>query len=68
SKRALDIGAIRGRFAGERGSFPERAARAVGADYIPPSQARYEPSRLAFTAASANPNAVFALLLAIQHQ
>ncbi|MDR1949272.1 MAG: hypothetical protein LBQ38_07770, partial [Spirochaetaceae bacterium] len=68
SKRSLDIGAIRGRFAGERGSFPERVAGAVGADYIPPSQARYESNRLAFTAASANPNAVFGLLLAIQHQ
>ncbi|MDR1905237.1 MAG: hypothetical protein LBQ88_23525, partial [Treponema sp.] len=68
SKRALDIGAIQNRFAGERGSFPERVAGAVGSDYIPPSQARYEPNKLAFTAASANPNAVFGLLLAIQHQ
>jgi hypothetical protein len=29
---------------------------------------RYEPDKLAFTAVSANPNAVFGLLLAIQHR
>ncbi|MDR1324750.1 MAG: C1 family peptidase [Treponema sp.] len=68
SKKELNIAAIRATFARERGSFPDRVARAVGSGYIPPSQANYEPNRLAFTAASANPNAVFGLLLAIQHQ
>jgi hypothetical protein len=68
SKKALNIAAIRNQFARERGAFPDRVARAVGSDYIPPSQARYESNRLAFTATSANPNAVFGLLLAIKHQ
>jgi hypothetical protein len=68
SKKALNITAIRNQFARERGAFPERVARAVGSDYIPPSQAGYESNRLAFTATSANPNAVFGLLLAIKHQ
>jgi hypothetical protein len=68
SKKALNITAIRNQFARERGALPERVARAVGSDYIPPSQARYENNRLAFTATSANPNAVFGLLLAIKHQ
>lgn len=68
SKKALDIAAIRAAFVRERGSFPDRVARAVGSGYIPPSQAKYEANRLAFTAASANPNAVFGLLLAIKHQ
>jgi hypothetical protein len=68
SKKALNIAAIRNQFARERGAFPDRVARAVGSDYIPPSQARYENNRLAFTATSANPNAVFGLLLAIKHQ
>jgi hypothetical protein len=68
SKRSLDIAAIRAQFARERGSFPDRVARAVGPQYIPPSQAHYETNKLSFTAASTNPNAVFGLLLAIQHQ
>jgi hypothetical protein len=68
SKRVLDIAAIRTQFARERGSFPDRVARAVGSHYIPPSQAQYETDQLAFTAASVDPNAVFGLLLAIQHQ
>jgi hypothetical protein len=68
SKKALNIAAIRASFARERGAFPDRVARAVGSDYIPPAQVTYEPNRLAFTAASANPNAVFGLLLAIKHQ
>jgi hypothetical protein len=67
SRKELNIAAIQAAFARERGSFPDRAARAVGPDYIPSSQAKYEPNRLAFTAASANPNAVFGLLLAIKH-
>ncbi|MDR0640856.1 MAG: hypothetical protein LBG07_00180 [Treponema sp.] len=40
-------------FAAEGGSFPGRVARAVGQDYIPPSQVKYEPNRLSFTASSA---------------
>jgi hypothetical protein len=60
--------AFRDAFARERGSFPGRVARAVGQDYIPPSQVKYEPNRLSFTASSANPNAVFGLLLAIPHR
>jgi hypothetical protein len=68
SKKALNITAIRDQFAREQGSFSERVARAVGSDYIPSSQTRYESNRLAFAAVSANPNAVFGLLLAIKHQ
>jgi hypothetical protein len=68
SKKALNIATIRNQFARERGAFPERVARAVGSDYIPPSQARYESNRLALTATSSNLNAVFGLLLAIKHQ
>jgi hypothetical protein len=68
SKRELDIAAIRNAFARGRGSFPDRVARAVGPDYIPPAQAEYESNRLSFTATSANSNAVFGLLLAIPHR
>ncbi|GHV70702.1 hypothetical protein AGMMS49928_19480 [Spirochaetia bacterium] len=68
SKRALNIAAIQNRFAREQGAFPERVARAVGSDYIPAAQIQYNPNGLAFTAASANPTAVFGLLLAITHQ
>jgi hypothetical protein len=68
SKRELNIAAIRDTFARERGSFPDRVARAVGPDYIPPSQAEYESNRLSFTATSANPGAVFGLLLEIPHR
>ncbi|MDR2536991.1 MAG: hypothetical protein LBC46_01675, partial [Treponema sp.] len=68
SKKELNIAAIQAAFARERGAFPDRVARAIGSGYIPLSQAVYEPDRLAFTARSANPDAVFGLLLAIQHQ
>jgi hypothetical protein len=68
SKRALNIATIRDRFARERGTFPERVARAVGSNYIPFRQANYEKDKLAFTAQSVNANAVFGLLLAIKHQ
>jgi hypothetical protein len=67
SKRALNIAAIRDAFARAQGSFSDRVARAVGLDYIPPSQAAYDPNQLSFTASSVNPNAVFGLLLAIPH-
>ncbi|MDR1445363.1 MAG: hypothetical protein LBI90_00565, partial [Treponema sp.] len=66
--RELDIAAIRNACARGRGSFPDRVARAVGPDYLPPAQAEYESNRLSFTAASANPGAVFGLLLAIPHR
>lgn len=68
SKRELDISAIRQRFAASQGSFPERVARSVGADYIPASQVKYAPSKLEFTASSTNKNAVLGLLLTIQHE
>jgi hypothetical protein len=68
SKRELNIAAIQNQFAREGGAFPERVANAVGSDYIPSAQARYESDSLAFTATSANPNAVFGLLLAIKHR
>ncbi|MDR2798117.1 MAG: hypothetical protein LBB80_07215 [Treponema sp.] len=68
SKRELNIAGIRNRFSQEPGSLSDRVARAAGPDYIPPAQVQYEPDRLAFTAVSANPNAVFGLLLVIPHQ
>jgi hypothetical protein len=67
SKQALDIEAIERRFAAERGSFPERAARAVGANFIPYSNVQYNNTAIEFTAESTNPRSVFALLLAIDH-
>jgi hypothetical protein len=68
AKHELDIAAIRRRFAASQGSFPERVARAVGADYISASQVNYAPSKLEFTASPVNKNAVLGLLLAIQHE
>jgi hypothetical protein len=68
AKHELDIAAIRGRFAASQGSFPERVAWAVGADYLPASQVTYAPSKLEFAASSANKNAVLGLLLAIRHE
>ena len=67
SKEALDIEGIERRFAAERGAFPQRVARAVGPDFIPYSEAQYNGSSMGFSAVSANPQAVFALLLAIDH-
>jgi hypothetical protein len=68
AKQALDIDAIRARFSRERGAFAERVARAVGPDYIPYANARYEANTMRFTAQSSNTKAVFGLLLAIKHQ
>jgi hypothetical protein len=68
SKEALDIDAIRNRFSRERGTFPQRVANAVGSNYIPAHQARYETSEMRFSAQSGNPKAVFGLLLAIDHR
>ena len=67
SKEALDIEAIERRFAAERGTFPERVARAVGSNFIPYSGAQYNNSAIEFSAVSTNPRAVFGLLLAIDH-
>jgi hypothetical protein len=67
AKRELDIDALRVRFERERGSFPERVARAVGSDYIPPANARYDSGRLAFSAVMPNNRAVLGLLLTIEH-
>jgi C1A family cysteine protease len=68
AKEALDIDTIRRRFAEASGSFPERAARAVGSNYIPADRAKYESGEIRFSASSPNPKAVFGLLLAIDHR
>jgi hypothetical protein len=67
AKRELDIEAVRARFQREGGSFPERVARAVGPDYIPPARARYDSNRLSFSAVMPGNRAVLGLLLAIEH-
>jgi len=67
SKQKLDIDAIRSRFAAASGSFPERVARAVGSNYVLPSQIQFERSQIRFSASSTNSNAVMGLLLAIDH-
>jgi hypothetical protein len=68
SKEALDIDTIERRFAAERGAFPERVARAVGANFIPYNRVNYNNSAMEFSAESASPKAVFGLLLAIGHE
>ncbi|GHU26533.1 hypothetical protein FACS1894164_17750 [Spirochaetia bacterium] len=68
SKRELNIDAIRNNFSRARGSFPERVASAVGYNFIPYNQASYSSTELRFSARSSNPNAVFGLLLAINHR
>jgi hypothetical protein len=69
SKEALDITAIERRFAFEkRGTFPERVAMAVGANLMPYGDVKYENNRMEFSAQSTDPKAVFALLLAIDHE
>jgi hypothetical protein len=67
SKYALDIDAIEKRFANEKGTFPQRVARAVGSDFIPYSQAQFKTDVIEFSADSKNPKAVLGLLLAIDH-
>jgi hypothetical protein len=67
SKEALDIAAIERRFAAGSGEFPDRVARAVGANFIPYAQAQYAKGAIEFSAQSPNPKAVFGLLLAIRH-
>ncbi|GHV79962.1 hypothetical protein AGMMS49944_17530 [Spirochaetia bacterium] len=68
AKQELDLNAIRSRFARSRGNFPDRVAQAVGSDFIPPQQVKYEASAMKFSATSTNPKAVFGLLLAINHR
>jgi hypothetical protein len=68
AKEALDIDAVQRRFAGERGTFPQRVARAVGPNFIPYGEARYNANTMGFSAVSNNPKAVFGLLLAIEHR
>ncbi|GHT90058.1 hypothetical protein FACS1894137_19420 [Spirochaetia bacterium] len=68
AKQELDLNAVRSRFARSRGNFPDRVAQAVGPDFIPPQQAKYEASAMKFSATSPNPKAVFGLLLAINHR
>jgi hypothetical protein len=67
AKRELDIDALRVRFEREGGTFPERVARAVGPDYIPPAGVRCDSSRLSFSAVMPDNRAVLGLLLAIDH-
>jgi len=68
SKQALDIQAIERRFAGEKGTLPQRIARAVGPDFIPYGSVEYKNDVMEFSAQSSNPKAVFGLLLVIDHQ
>jgi hypothetical protein len=68
SKEALDIDAIQRRFASERGSFPERVARAVGPNFIPYSEVQYNNNTMEFSTQSFNTKSVFGLLLAIDHR
>ena len=67
SKETLDISAIERRFAAERGTFPERVARAVGTNFIPYKDVQYNSGKIEFSAVSTNPKSVFGLLLAIDH-
>jgi hypothetical protein len=67
AKEELDIDAIEKRFANERGTFPQRVARAVGTNFIPYDEAQYKSDTMGFSAISTNPKAVFGLLLAIEH-
>jgi hypothetical protein len=68
SKSALDIDAIEKRFINEKGTFPERVARAVGSDFIPFNNVNYNENKIQFSTTSLNPKAVFGLLLAIEHR
>jgi len=65
SKQALDIEAIERRFAAERGTFPERAARAVGSSWN--GNVQYNRDTIGFSAEFYDPKSVFGLLLAIGH-
>jgi hypothetical protein len=68
SKQPLDIDTIRERFANERGNFPQKVTRGVGADFIPYNQVQFKNDIIDFSADSKNPKAVVGLLLAIDHR
>jgi hypothetical protein len=68
SKEALPIDAVMKRFEQAQGAFPQRAAQAVGSGLIPYTDGVYEKTEIRFTARSADSKAVFALLLAIEHE
>ena len=68
AKEALDIDAIERRFAGERGTFPQRVERAVGNNFIPYNAVKYNDSKMEFSAQTQNPKAVLGLLLAIERR
>jgi len=68
SKQPLDIDDIGNRFMGATGNFAQRVEKAVGRNYLRPQTVKYEKNRMAYTAQSANENAVFGLLLAIEHR
>jgi len=68
SKQPLDIKAIEERFMSARGNFVQRVGQAVGRNFIRPQYAKYEKNRIAYNAQSSNGNAVFGLLLAIEHR
>jgi len=68
SKQPLDIDDIGNRFMSATGNFAQRVERAVGRNFLRPQTAKYEKNRMAYTAQSANENAVFGLLLAIEHR
>jgi hypothetical protein len=68
SKQPLDINGIESRFMSARGNFAQRVEQAVGRNFIRPQNARYEKTRMAYIAQSSNVNAVFGLLLAIEHR
>jgi hypothetical protein len=67
AKEALEIDRIRQRFESTRGSLPERVSAAVGSNFISARNANYNTDEIRFSAVSANPKAVFGLLLAINH-
>jgi hypothetical protein len=68
AKQALDMGTIRRRFEQAQGTFPEKAAQAVGSGYILPKDGVYQGSEIRFNAQTENSKAVFPLLLAIEHR
>jgi C1A family cysteine protease len=66
SNNPLDIDAIEKRFVSEKGTFPERVARAVGNNFI--SNVKFDNNKIQFSETTTNPNAVLGLLLAIDHK
>jgi len=67
SKQPLDIDNIGNRFMSATGNFAQRVEKAVGKNFLRPQTAKYEKNRMSYTAQSTNENAVFGLLLAIEH-